>query len=84
MLGGATTALRWKSSPSSCAGSKWVLSSTVSGNTVGNGQWLSSAVQQAGRAGVRFMAGILPVSRDKVEMIVPTRSVGTIRCGGVS
>jgi hypothetical protein len=62
MLGGGSMALRRKSSPSNCDGSKWVLSSTVSGSTVGNGQRASSGVQQAGRRGLEFMAGILPVS----------------------
>jgi hypothetical protein len=45
-----------------------VLSKTVSGNTLGNGQWASSGVQQAGRGGLEFMAGILPIRRGKVEI----------------
>jgi hypothetical protein len=39
---------------------KRVLNNTVSGNTKGSGQSASSAVQQAGRAGMEFMSGILP------------------------
>lgn len=60
MLAGASMALRWKSSGANNEGLKWVLSKTVFASARGNGQWASSAVQQAGRAGREFMLRILP------------------------
>ena len=52
-------ALWAKSSTASCAGIKSVLNHTLAGSCCGRGQSVRNGVQQAGRAGSRFMAGIV-------------------------